>query len=63
MQVARRNTLDLEILRGVSGKLKNFSGEVLENRGKVDGCFGADARLLAGDATKVALYATARELQ
>ena len=62
LQVTWRDALDLEILRSVSGKLEDFGGEVFQHGGEVDGSFGTDASLLAGDATKVALYATAWEL-
>jgi hypothetical protein len=61
--VAWCDTLDLEILRGVASKLENFSGEVFQDRGEVDCCLSSDARLLAGNSSEVALYATAWELQ
>jgi hypothetical protein len=60
--VAWRDALDLEILGSVACKLEYLGGQVFENGGKVDGGFGADARLLARDGSEVTLYATAREL-
>jgi hypothetical protein len=60
--MARRDTLDLEVLGGVACQLKHFGCKVFENGGEVDGGFGANARLLARDGAKVALYATARKL-
>ncbi|KAH9872606.1 hypothetical protein J1614_004999 [Plenodomus biglobosus] len=63
LEMARRDALDLEILGGVACKFEHFGGQVLENGGQVDAGFGADARLLARNGTKVALYATAGELQ
>ena len=46
LKMAGRNALDFEILGGVAGKLKNFSGEVLQDGGGVDGRGGANALLL-----------------
>jgi len=60
--MARRNTLDLEILGSIACQFEYFSSQIFEDGGKVDGSFGADARLLARDGSKVTLYATAREL-
>ena len=57
-----RDALDLEILGGVACKLENLSSEVLENGGEVNAGFGANARLLARDGTKMTLYTTAGEL-
>ena len=62
LQVARRNTLDLKILGGVARQFEDFCSQVLEDGGEVDGGFGADARLLAGDGSEVTLYATAGKL-
>lgn len=62
LQVARRDTLDFEILRRIACKLKYLGGQVFEDSGKVDGGLRADARLLAGDGSKMTLYATAGEL-
>lgn len=63
LEMAWRDTLDLEILGSVACKLKNFGRQVLEYSREVDAGFGADARLLARDGAKVTLYATARELK
>jgi len=63
LQVAGSDTLDLEILGSVACKLEYLGGQVFENGGKVDGGFGADARLLARDGSEMALYATAGELE
>lgn len=60
--MARRNALDLEILRSIACKFKNFRSKVLQDSSQVNRGLGADARLLARDGTKVTLYATAREL-
>jgi hypothetical protein len=62
LQVARCDALDLEVLGRVAGELQDFGRQVFEDRRQVDGGFGADARLLARDGAKVALYAAAREL-
>ena len=63
LQVARRDTLHFEILGGVASKLEYFGRQVFEDCGQVDGGFGADARLLAGDGAEMALYAAAWELR
>lgn len=63
LQVARRNTLHFEILGSVACELEHFGREVFEDSGQVDGGFGTDARLLACNGAKVALYATAGELE
>jgi hypothetical protein len=60
--MARGDTLDLQVLCRIACKFKDFGREVFEDGGKVDGCFGADACLLARNCAKVALYATAWEL-
>ena len=60
--MARRNTLDLQVLGGVACELEHFGGQVFENGGQVDAGFGADARLLAREVSEMALYATAGEL-
>ena len=62
LKVARRDTLNLEILRSVACEFENFRSEVLQDSGQVNRGLGADARLLARDGTKVTLYATARKL-
>ena len=60
--MARRNTLDLEILGSIARQFEYFGSQIFEDGGQVDGSFSADARLLARDGSKVTLYATAREL-
>ena len=42
LKMAGRNALDFEILGGVAGKLKNFSGEVLHDGSRVDCCRGTN---------------------
>lgn len=39
LEVARRDTLDLKILGGVTCQFENFSSEVLKNSGHVDGSY------------------------
>lgn len=63
MQVARCDALDLEVLGRVASQLENFGSQVFEDGGEVDRCLGSDARALAGDVAKVALYTTAGELE
>lgn len=62
LQMARGDTLDLEILGGVARQFEDFGSKVLEDGGEVDGGFGTDARLLSGNRSEVALYAAAGEL-
>jgi hypothetical protein len=45
LQMSGRNTLNLQVLARVSGELKNLSGQVLEDRGRVDGRGGSDTLL------------------
>lgn len=61
--MAGGDTLDLEVFGGVACEFENFSSQVLEDCGQVDAGFGADARLLARDGSKVTLYATAGKLE
>lgn len=37
--MARRDTLDLKVLGGVTCQFENFSSEVLKNSGNVDGSY------------------------
>ena len=46
LQVTWGDTLDLEILGGVTGKLEDLSGEVLKDGGGVHGGGGTDATVL-----------------
>lgn len=57
------DALDLEILGGVASQFEHFGSQIFEDGGKIDRSFSADARLLAGDGSEMALYATARELR
>ena len=43
LQVARRDTLDAKVLRGVAGQLEHLGGQVLQDGGRVDGGGGAHA--------------------
>lgn len=43
LQVARRDTLHLEVLARVSGQLQHLGRQVLEDRGRVDGRCGTHA--------------------
>ena len=42
-EMSRGDSLDLEVLRGVTSELKNLGGEVLEDGGRVDGRGGANS--------------------
>jgi len=48
LKVARGDTLDLEVLGGVSGELQHLSGEVLEDGGAVDGSGGTNTASVEG---------------
>lgn len=37
LEVARSDTLDFEILGGITGQFENFGSQVLKNSGHVDG--------------------------
>lgn len=39
LEMARRDTLDLKVLGGVTCQFENFSSEVLKNSGNVDGSY------------------------
>lgn len=58
-----RDTLKLQVFCGITGKFENFGSEVLQDSGEVYGSLGTDARLLASEIAKMALYATAWELK
>lgn len=62
LQVARRDTLDLEILGGVACELQNFGGQVFEDGGNVDSCLGADPHLVLGLRLEETLHTTAGKL-
>jgi hypothetical protein len=61
--MAWRDALDLQVLGRVAGKFEDFGREVFKDSGKVDGRLRANTSLLARNGTKVALYATAWELE
>jgi len=63
LQVAGGDAFDLEVLGGVARQLQHLGRQVLQHCCQVDGCFGADARLLPRDRSQVALYAPAWELR
>ena len=42
LEMARRDTLDLEVLAGVAGELEDLGGQVLKDGGRVDGGGGTD---------------------
>jgi hypothetical protein len=63
LEMAWRDALDLQILGSVACELQNFGSQVFENSSQVYAGFGADARLLSRKVSKMALYATAGELQ
>ena len=42
LEMAGRDTLDLEVLAGVSGELEDLGGQVLKDGGRVDGGGGTD---------------------
>lgn len=63
LQMTRRDTFDLEVLRGVSSKFEYFGGEVFENGGHVYGSFGTHAHLILGLRFQETLDTTAWELK
>lgn len=62
LQVARSDTLDLEILGCVSCQFQDFGREVFEDGGDVYGGFGTDAHLVLGLRLQETLDTTAGEL-
>lgn len=62
LKMTRGDTLDLEILGGVAGKLEDFGGEVLQNSGNVDSGLGTNAHLVLGLRLQETLDTTAWEL-
>jgi len=63
LQVARRDTLHLEILGRVAGQLENLSGEVLEDGGAVHGGGGADTSVRGGPVLQVTVDPAHGELK
>ena len=62
LQVARRDTLEVEILGGVAGKLEHLSREVLEDGRNVHGRIAADAEVVDRAHLKEAVHTAHREL-
>lgn len=63
LQVARSDTLHLEILTGVTGQLQNFGGEVLENGSAVDGSGGTDTTVRGGSVLQMTMDTSDGKLQ
>jgi len=63
LKVAGCDTLDFEILCGISCKLEDFSGQVFENGGNVDCSLGTNAHLILGVVLQETLDTTAGELK
>lgn len=63
LQMARGDTLDLEVLGGVSSQLEDFGRQVLQNGGRVHGGGGSDTSVGRGAALEHAVDTTDRELQ
>jgi len=63
LKVAGGDTLNFEILRGVSCELENFSSQVFENGGNVDGSLGSHAHFVLGVVLQETLDTTAGELE
>ena len=62
LQMTWRDALDFQVLGSIACELEYFGGKVFQHGCEVDGGFSTDTRLVAGDGSKVALYATAGEL-
>lgn len=63
LQVARRDTLHLQILGRVAGQLEDLSGQVLEDGGGVDGRRGTDASVAGRAVLQVPMDTTDGELE
>lgn len=63
LQVARCDTLDLEVLGGIACELEDFGSQVLENSSNVDSSLGADTHLVLGVCLEETLDTTAGELK
>ena len=63
LQMARGDTLDLEVLGGVSGQLEHLGGQVLKDGGRVDGSGGSDTSIGRGAALEHAVDTADGELQ
>ena len=63
LEVTGSDSLHLEILAGVSGKLEYLSGEILEDSGSVDGGCSADAAARCHSALEESVDSAHRELK
>ena len=63
LKVARGDALDLEILRGVSGKLKHLGGEVLKDGSAVHGSGGTHASIAGHTGLQMPVDTTNGELR
>ena len=62
LQVARSDSLHLEVLASVTGELEDLSGEVLEDSGGVDGASGSNTAVGADSALQESVDSSDREL-
>merc|ERR1719181_1717396 len=63
LQMARRDSLDLQILGGVARQLENFGGQILHNGGGVDSGRVTDARLRVDTLLQHTMETTDGELE
>ena len=63
LQVTRRDTLDLEILAGVSSQLEDFGGQVLQDSRSVDRSSGSDTVSLVNGVLQETVNTTDGELK
>jgi len=63
LEVARCDTLDLEILGGIACQLENLSCQILQDGGNVDSSLGANAHFALGVLLEETLDTTTGELQ
>jgi len=63
LQVTRGDTLDFEILGGVSCELEDFSGQVFEDGGNINCSLGSNTHLILGVVLQETLDTTAGELE
>lgn len=63
LQVAGGDTLDLQVLRGVTGELENLSSQVLEDGSRVDGSSGTDTTTSVAAVLEEAVDTTDGELR
>lgn len=62
LEVSRSNSFHLKVLRGVAGKLKNLSSEVLEDSGSVDGRSGSNSAVSVNSALQESMNSSNGEL-